>query len=738
MTKTNTYFKYSKLLYLILTFVFLSVFIINTKAQVKKTYWGNGNLKWEGFYVGNALNGAVKSYYESGSLKEIYQYRYGTVEGLANGYYESGSLEWSINFVNNLREGESKTFYETGELHKYYIYQKDNIEGLAKGYYKSGVLEWTSNFSSNKKNGETKEYYENGKIQIVYYYLNDRVEGLVKGYYKSGALEWVVTFEADIREGEAKGYYETGELYQIYTYKNDKIEGVSKTFLKNGIVSNIARYENNNLNGQSKDFYETGELFQLSNYRNDLLDGNKTVFYKNGKTYMSMFFLQNLLNGESTVYYPNGKIQKTYNWENGKLIDVKSCLDSNGFKLNPGTLLYGEGLVNQYDTEGKLIYEQFFQNGETLDSISLIINWLDWNELNTDALKIYNNKNVTTNQIDFAIKWILQSLSIKTKAENLKTYTLLLYKKKNYTLALQIADKALEFYQKENLNDSIIYEIIENIKSKSFSSNSNSLSSNSNKNKSNITPKNSTKTEDIEFVIPTQDIGKYYALIIGVSNYEDKAISTLEKPIADATALQSVLVKYYSFENEKVKVLKNPTRKDIFKEFTALQALGKEDNLLVFYAGHGYYNPKEQQGYWLPSDAEKSDPANWISNSDIKDRLRGIDCKHTLLISDACFSGGLFKTRKAFEDANHAINEVYKLPSRKAMTSGTLTEVPDKSIFIEYLLKRLQTNTDKYLSSQKLFSSMQEAIINNSSVIPQWGTITETGDEGGDFIFVKK
>jgi hypothetical protein len=108
------------------------------------------------------------------------------------------------------------------------------------------------------------------------------------------------------------------------------------------------------------------------------------------------------------------------------------------------------------------------------------------------------------------------------------------------------------------------------------------------------------------------------------------------------------------------------------------------------------------------------------------------------LISDACFSGGLFKTRKAFADASVAINEVYKLPSRKAMTSGTLTEVPDKSVFIEYLIKRLQNNTNKYFTSQSLFSSMQEAIINNSSVIPQWGTISETGDEGGDFIFIKK
>ena len=109
-----------------------------------------------------------------------------------------------------------------------------------------------------------------------------------------------------------------------------------------------------------------------------------------------------------------------------------------------------------------------------------------------------------------------------------------------------------------------------------------------------------------------------------------------------------------------------------------------------------------------------------------------------MLVADACFSGSIFKTRSAFSDANQAINMLYELPSRKAMTSGSMTEVPDRSAFIQYLIKRLEGNTEKYLPSEQLFSSFRIAVINNSDVLPQYGTIQKAGDEGGDFIFIRR
>jgi len=72
------------------------------------------------------------------------------------------------------------------------------------------------------------------------------------------------------------------------------------------------------------------------------------------------------------------------------------------------------------------------------------------------------------------------------------------------------------------------------------------------------------------------------------------------------------------------------------------------------------------------------------------------------------------------------------------MTSGTLTEVPDRSSFTKYLLERLNENNDAYLSSWQLFNSFRIAVINNSLALPQYGEIQNVGDEGGDFIFLRR
>jgi hypothetical protein len=142
-------------------------------------------------------------------------------------------------------------------------------------------------------------------------------------------------------------------------------------------------------------------------------------------------------------------------------------------------------------------------------------------------------------------------------------------------------------------------------------------------------------------------------------------------------------------------------------------------------------------GYWFPRDAEKNNPVNWIPNTDLTNYIEAIKTKHTLLIADACFSGAIFKTRAVFS-ATYAIEMLYQLDSRKAITSGNMKEVPDKSVFFQYLLKSLKENTNEYLPSEELFSKIRIAVMNNSETVPQYGTIQNVGDEGGDFIFIKR
>lgn len=232
---------------------------------------------------------------------------------------------------------------------------------------------------------------------------------------------------------------------------------------------------------------------------------------------------------------------------------------------------------------------------------------------------------------------------------------------------------------------------------------------------------------------------QYHALLIAVNDYADTRITQLDGPVNDAQRLKDVLKGSYTFEEENITFLKNPTRTEIIETFDRLQReIGENDNLLVFYAGHGIWDEGLKQGFWLPSDSKVDSKAAWLSNAMIRDYIGGINSKHTLLVADACFSGGIFKSREVFVQ-NRASLELAKLPSRKAITSGAMKTVPDQSVFIEYLIKRLKQNEFSLLPTEQLFTSFKIAVMNNShGQVPQYGDIQGAGDEGGDFVFVKR
>jgi len=231
----------------------------------------------------------------------------------------------------------------------------------------------------------------------------------------------------------------------------------------------------------------------------------------------------------------------------------------------------------------------------------------------------------------------------------------------------------------------------------------------------------------------------YYGLVIGINDYEDNDLGDLDNPIQDASKLHKVLLENYTFDPGNVTLLKNPDRDEIVFALDDLaRRVTPDDNVLIFYAGHGYWDERSNVGYWLPSDSYMSNTANWFRNSTLVDYLKMIDSKHSLLITDACFAGSIFKTRAGFAKPDRAYEVLYEQSSRKAMTSGALTEVPDRSYFTRYLVEKLVDNDESYLSSEQLFSSFRIAVINNSDAIPMYGEIRNVGDEGGDFIFLKK
>lgn len=229
--------------------------------------------------------------------------------------------------------------------------------------------------------------------------------------------------------------------------------------------------------------------------------------------------------------------------------------------------------------------------------------------------------------------------------------------------------------------------------------------------------------------------GKYHAIIISENEYQDESISDLAEPKNDADKLYKILLDKYNFNSSAIIRLIDPTRNEVIDALDKKRKqLSEDDNLLIFYAGHGYWDEGLKMGYWFPSDARKGNKGNWLSNTTLTTYINAIQAKHVLLISDACFSGGIFKTRSVGA-MDSGMKRLYDLKSRKAISSGNMKEVPDQSVLMRFLMKQLEINNEQFLSTDQLFASIRPNVLNNSQTEPLYGVIQMTGDEGGEFVF---
>lgn len=262
--------------------------------------------------------------------------------------------------------------------------------------------------------------------------------------------------------------------------------------------------------------------------------------------------------------------------------------------------------------------------------------------------------------------------------------------------------------------------------------------------KYNVSTDTFTVTKPAEEVITP---GRYIALVIGIDKY--KGIwPELQNAVNDAKAMTEILQSSYHFDEVIGIFDEEATRANIIRKIEQISSqISASDNFLIFYSGHGELNAKFNKGYWVPADALTNSTAEMISNSEIQTYINGIPARHTLLVSDACFSGDIFRSGKTdmlpYEASDRYYKEVYRRFSRAALTSGGLEPVADggrdgHSVFTYYLLKALRENNTKYLTTGQIFNEIAISVSNNSGQTPVYQPIKNTGDEGGEFIFIKR
>ena len=231
----------------------------------------------------------------------------------------------------------------------------------------------------------------------------------------------------------------------------------------------------------------------------------------------------------------------------------------------------------------------------------------------------------------------------------------------------------------------------------------------------------------------------YYALVIGNNNYQH--LEKLDAAENDAKVIADVLENKYGF---KVNLLLNADYDTTVNSLFAITSkLKKNDNLLIYYAGHGELDKAENRGYWLPVDASYELRSKWVSNQRIVDRVKATKAKHVLLMIDSCFSGALMRGGNLIK-RDISIDEKYILrlknkKTRLVITSGGNEPVIDSdggshSLFAYKLIETLKQNKD-VINSQYLFENIRKYVIANTDQTPELALVHKTGHDGGDFLF---
>jgi uncharacterized protein len=252
-----------------------------------------------------------------------------------------------------------------------------------------------------------------------------------------------------------------------------------------------------------------------------------------------------------------------------------------------------------------------------------------------------------------------------------------------------------------------------------------------------------------------KNFGRYFALIIGNQDYQN--MNDLVTPLKDIEKIGQILRDQYNFE---VTLIKNSSNVTMMEQINNLnEVLTEEDNLLIYYAGHGSRlendSAKTTAGFWLPVNAE-APPRDtfWVSNEFVTRHLGRIKAKRVLVIADSCFAGLLANSPgyALLSDSASAPTEKYvdyKLPrrARLLLTSGADQPVLDSgggdySVFAKAFIDVLENNHE-LMTAPQLFSQVKVSVVDMAKKLsfeqqPEYSVIKEAGHEVGDFFFVPR
>ncbi|PLW83695.1 peptidase C14 [Kineobactrum sediminis] len=246
-----------------------------------------------------------------------------------------------------------------------------------------------------------------------------------------------------------------------------------------------------------------------------------------------------------------------------------------------------------------------------------------------------------------------------------------------------------------------------------------------------------------------RNYGRYYALVIGNGDYQH--LDDLVTPASDVDKISNLLSNKYGFA---VQVLKNTSDVGVLRALNQLNdVLEKDDNLLIYYAGHGNRRSvgEYDAGYWLPVNAGlPPDDTFWVPTEQVSSHLARLPARRIMVVTDSTFAG-LLADNPAFlmlSGRENLLSEAYigmRFPnkSRLLLSSGQDYPLVSKSdgstsVFAQAFIRALQNN-ESVVTAPALFLGMLDELDESlPGLDPEFKAIKRAGDEIGEFYFVAR
>jgi len=239
--------------------------------------------------------------------------------------------------------------------------------------------------------------------------------------------------------------------------------------------------------------------------------------------------------------------------------------------------------------------------------------------------------------------------------------------------------------------------------------------------------------------------GKSWAVLIGINEYEHAGVRKLRYAVNDVNAIEEALLDQ-GFERDRIfKLVDGQATKARVESLLGDELryqVGKNDRVLVFFAGHGKTERLRSgfdEGYLVTVNG---DPQRLFSTAISMETLRRISdripAKHILYIVDACYSGYAIYNRSL---TSGLLDEMIRRPAIQILTAGRQQDQAQEKngygIFTQVLIRGLRGDAfsgKSWLALEELGVWLKQRVWAESGKrqLPQFGNLSGEGQ----FVFL--